>query len=196
MRHGFTLLEVMIAVAILGLSLVAIFSSEVGAINVAHRARKTNVATLLARCKMGEIEELVHIEGLPAIDKKGTDECCEGAEVEGFECDWSIERIVLPELEGFAEDEEDVEDDAEAIEDELGTPEDYLAGGIGELAGLAMSLAYPTLKPSFEEQVRRVTINIRWSEGTREPSFDVVQFLVSEQPAVEEEDEDEEEEES
>ena len=82
-----------------------------------------------------------------------------------------------------------------AIEDELGTPEDYLAGGIGELAGLAMSLAYPTLKPSFEEQVRRVTVNIRWSEGTREPSFDVVQFLVSEQPAVEE-DEDEEEEES
>jgi general secretion pathway protein I len=37
--RGFTLLEVMIAVAILGLSLTAIFSSEVGAANVAARAR-------------------------------------------------------------------------------------------------------------------------------------------------------------
>ena len=37
-RRGFTLLEVMIAVAILGLSLTAIFSSEVGAANIAQVA--------------------------------------------------------------------------------------------------------------------------------------------------------------
>jgi len=54
--RGFTLLEVMIAVAILGLSLTAIFSSEVGAANIAARARRQNVAATLARCKMGEIE--------------------------------------------------------------------------------------------------------------------------------------------
>jgi prepilin-type N-terminal cleavage/methylation domain-containing protein len=77
--RGFTLLEVMIAVAILGLSLTAIFSSEVGAANVAARARRQNVAATLARCKMGEIEEVIAIEGLPALEKKDTDSCCEHA---------------------------------------------------------------------------------------------------------------------
>ena len=96
--RGFTLLEVMIAVAILGLSLTAIFSSEVGAANLAARARRQNVAATLARCKMGEIEQIIAIEGLPAIEKKDTDNCCEHAPVEGFECDWLVERIILPEF--------------------------------------------------------------------------------------------------
>ena len=106
--RGFTLLEVMIAVAILGLSLTAIFSSEVGAANVAQRARRQNVAATLARCKMGEIEEIIAVEGLPALDKKDTDNCCEHAPVEGFECEWIVERIILPVLGAQeAGDEED-----------------------------------------------------------------------------------------
>ena len=55
--RGFTLLEVMIAVAILGLSLTAIFSSEVGAANVAARARRQNVAATLAVEAMIETED-------------------------------------------------------------------------------------------------------------------------------------------
>ena len=108
-RSGFTLLEVMIAVAILGISLTAIFSSEVGAANVAARARRQNVAATLARCKMGEIEELIAVEGLPALEKKDTDSCCEHAPVEGFECDWIVDRIILPEFGVGGEDGEDGE---------------------------------------------------------------------------------------
>ena len=106
-RDGFTLLEVMIAIAILGLSLTAIFSSEVGAANVAARARRQNIAATLARCKMGEIEEVVSIEGLPVLDKKDSDSCCEHAPVEGYECDWAIERIILPEIGVQEGDNED-----------------------------------------------------------------------------------------
>ena len=109
-RRGFTLLEVMIAVAILGLSLTAIFSSEVGAANVAARARRQNIAATLARCKMGEIEQTIAIEGLPAVDKKDTDSCCEHAPVEGFECEWIVDRIILPEL--GAQDDEGEDDQA------------------------------------------------------------------------------------
>jgi len=94
--HAFTLLEVMVAVTILGIALTAIFSSEASAIRVASRARFLTTATLLARCKMGEIEEQVMREGLPAVSANGTDECCDDGEVEGFECEWEIMRIVLP----------------------------------------------------------------------------------------------------
>ena len=190
--RGFTLLEVMIAVAILGLSLTAIFSSEVGAANVAARARRQNVAATLARCKMGEIEQVIAIEGLPAIEKKDTDACCEHAPVEGFECDWLIERIILPELgaTGGEEGDEDVEvtlsqraneklDEVQAAE----TTQQVLAGESGNLAMLALELGFPILKPFLEEQVRRATVTVRWKEGPKERGFDVIQYLVSEQPA-------------
>ena len=187
--RGFTLLEVMIAVAILGLSLTAIFSSEVGAANVAARARRQNVAATLARCKMGEIEELISIEGLPAVEKKDTDNCCEHAPVEGFECEWLIERIILPEFgpeEGEDEDEDDSRRRLNEAYDEAqgGTPEEVIAGQAGNLAILALQLGFPILKPFLEEQVRRATVTIRWTEGSKERGFDVVQYLVSEQPAA------------
>ena len=190
--RGFTLLEVMIAVAILGLSLTAIFSSEVGAANVAARARRQNVAATLARCKMGEIEQVIAIEGLPAIEKKDTDGCCEHAPVEGFECDWLVERIILPELGaqgGEEEDEDGMVTTSERINQELDeaataeTTQQVLAGESGNLAMLALQLGFPILKPFLEEQVRRATVTVRWKEGPKERGFDVIQFLVSEQPA-------------
>ena len=190
--RGFTLLEVMIAVAILGLSLTAIFSSEVGAANVAARARRQNVAATLARCKMGEIEQVIAIEGLPAIEKKDTDGCCEHAPVEGFECDWLVERIILPELGaqgGEEEDEDGMVTTSERINQELDegataeTTQQVLAGESGNLAMLALELGFPILKPFLEEQVRRATVTVRWKEGPKERGFDVIQFLVSEQPA-------------
>jgi len=200
--RGFTLLEVMIAVAILGLSLTAIFSSEVGAANVAARARRQNVAATLARCKMGEIEEVIAIEGLPALEKKDTDACCEHAPVEGFECDWLIERIILPELgaTGDEEGDEDVDesltrranetlDEVQAAE----TTQQVLAGESGNLAMLALELGFPILKPFLEEQVRRATVTVRWKEGPKERGFDVIQYLVSEQPAPVDETAEEEE---
>jgi len=201
--RGFTLLEVMIAVAILGLSLTAIFSSEVGAANVAARARRQNVAATLARCKMGEIEQVIAIEGLPALEKKDTDACCEHAPVEGFECDWLVERIILPELgaTGGEEGDEDADgslaqranetlDEVQAAE----TTQQVLAGESGNLAMLALELGFPILKPFLEEQVRRATVTVRWKEGPKERGFDVIQYLVSEQPAPVDETAEEEEE--
>ena len=196
-RGGFTLLEVMIAIAILGLSLTAIFSSEVGAANVGQRARRQNVAATLARCKMGEIEQIVAIEGLPVLEKKDTDNCCEHAPVEGFECEWIIERIILPELgtDDDAEDDEDgdsrnrsrqqLNETYEDLNAQAGTPEEVIAGEAGNLAMLALQIGFPILKPFLEEQVRRATVSVRWKEGEKERGFDVIQYLVSEQIASE-----------
>lgn len=197
-RRGFTLLEVMIAVAILGLSLTAIFSSEVGAANIAQRARRQNIAATLARCKMGEIEQIVAIEGLPLLEKADEDNCCEHAPVEGFECEWIIERIILPEF-GTDEEAEDDEEEISArdrsdrtltetydnLSQQGGTPPEVIAGEAGNLAVLALQLAFPILKPFLEEQVRRATVSVRWQEGSGTRGFDVTQFLVSEQIASE-----------
>ncbi len=183
----------MIAVAILGLSLTAIFSSEVGAANVAARARRQNIAATLARCKMGEIEQVIQIEGLPAIEKKDSDNCCEHAPVDGFECEWIVERIILPEL-GSQGDEDDGTSDKDKSNQRLteaydevnsqgGTPQEVIAGQAGNLTTMALQIGFPILKPFLEEQVRRAKVTVHWDEGPTQRGFDVIQYLVAEQPA-------------
>jgi general secretion pathway protein I len=208
---GFTLLEVMVAVTILGIALVAIFTSEVGAVRNGARARRLTIATLLARCKMGEIEEMTAREGLPAVSANGVDECCEGGEIEGFECAWEIERIVLPDeiMLGETEDEEGGALDGllggAGAGDESAGPGPALdvggasagammagvMGGMGggggdPIADMAMQIAFPVLKPAIEDQVRRATVTVRWREGTGDSAhveeLEIVQFLVAEQP--------------
>jgi general secretion pathway protein I len=189
---AFTLLEVMVAVAILAIALTAIFSSQAGAIRVATRARFTTTATLLARCKMAEIEEQMLREGLPAVSARGQDGCCEEGEVEGFECEWEISRVVLPDQAALGDDEEQggIGGLLGGRGSEGGEPPSVdsvmsgsmMAGGGDMISEMAMQLAFPVLKPHIEEQVRRATVTVSWREGQSRRSFDVVQYLVAEQP--------------
>lgn len=106
-RKGFTLLKVMLAVAIMAVSLAAVFSAEAGSVKMATRARRMSFATLLARCKMGELEEDLMKKGLPTVELKDSDNCCKDAPINGYKCQTSIVPIVLPDaMFGGGEDDE------------------------------------------------------------------------------------------
>jgi general secretion pathway protein I len=194
---GFSILEVMIAVAILGLALTAIFSSEAGAIRMANRANKTAVAALLARCKMGEIEEQLAKEGLPAISEEGSDDCCEDGPVKDFGCQWKVSRILLPDAnldssespfselkEGQPTQEGIDEAISKAIPPKDGASPilDEQSFQAGDITQMALQYVYPLLQPTIEEQVRRVDVTIEWKEGNQPMSFSVVQYLVASNP--------------
>ncbi len=55
MKKGFTLLEIMIAMAILSISLLALYTSMGNSLRISGQAETTNEATQLARQKMSEI---------------------------------------------------------------------------------------------------------------------------------------------
>lgn len=57
-RKGFTLLEVMIAMAILAISLVAVFRSQSQSVSMLSEARFLTTASLLAQGKMAEMESV------------------------------------------------------------------------------------------------------------------------------------------
>jgi general secretion pathway protein I len=200
----------MVAVAILAMSLTAIFSSEAGAAKVAHRSRKMGMAALAARCKMNEIEEQIAAEGLPALFDSGSDGCCEETPTDGVTCDWEIELVTLPDTM-FAPEEPEPGSTGEPTDpgdktagDKTGgdktaaaksptdpmtalkdvDPEAALAGGgLGGMASMALGYAYPVLKPAFEAQIRRATVTVHWKEGSKDHSFDVTQYVVAERPA-------------
>src|SRR5262245_62616960 len=67
-RRGFSLLEVMVAIAILGLALTVILSAQGGLAASNNSAAKMSIATSLARCKMTELEQKLLRDGYPEID--------------------------------------------------------------------------------------------------------------------------------
>lgn len=95
--RGFSLLEVMVAVAILGLALTVILSAQAGLYSSGTHVRNETVAIGLARCKMGEIEEHLLREGYQELDETDQGDCCEDQNPPGMKCEWKIERIELPE---------------------------------------------------------------------------------------------------
>jgi general secretion pathway protein I len=96
-QAGFTLLEVLVAVAILGLGLTIILSSQAGLFSSVSRGERLTVASNLMRCKMSELELVLAQKGFSLTDEHDEGPCCDD-ESEGYTCSWKIERVELPPL--------------------------------------------------------------------------------------------------
>jgi general secretion pathway protein I len=208
-RSGFTLLEVMVAIAILGLSLTIILSSQVGLFSSAERTHHLTHATSYARCKMTEIEEEALREGFQLTDVIDEGPCCEDDPDRDFSCAWKIETVELPEmadvmtLDGEAEDDAsssgvlgklvELKSSASSGDSPLGGGDlsefgEYLgedgADGMQGLASSLMGMVYPNLKSMLEASIRRVTLTVTWREGRRDRELVVVQFLTRPQQGL------------
>lgn len=95
-RSGFTLIEVLVAVAILGIGITAIFSSQWVSFASIKHARHVNEATGLARCKMSEVEWDLEQNGLSPTDVDETGLCCEGFTDTEMKCGWSVAKVEFP----------------------------------------------------------------------------------------------------
>lgn len=100
-RRAFTLLEVFIAIAILGLALSIVLSAQGGLFASARRVHKLSFATQLVRCKMAEVEQKLVKEGYPLTDQNDSGSCCENDSDSAFSCEWKVERVELPQPAGF-----------------------------------------------------------------------------------------------
>ncbi len=69
-QRGFTLLEVVVALAILAISLGVLMESQVTSLAAAGRARDMTIATLLARSKMIDLERELFDEGFTSGDQE------------------------------------------------------------------------------------------------------------------------------
>jgi general secretion pathway protein I len=180
--RAFTLLEVMVALAILAGALMALSDVVGGALRNHVRAQQLEVATLLARGKMVALEE-----GFERTGFRDFDETEEGTfEEEGHpDVRWKAE-VVKPEVDLSA---------AKILEMLTGTEDlsQLIPGAAGEdgttvldpRAG-ALSAIVQTQLTAFGEQVkkgvREVRLTVSWGDGPAEQSFTVVTHLVVLQP--------------
>lgn len=95
-RGGFTLLEVLVAISILGLGLTAILSAQTGLFASSTYAERVSVGVGLVRCKMSEIELKLQRDGYPLIDTQEEGPCCADEANGGYSCRWKVEKVELP----------------------------------------------------------------------------------------------------
>ncbi len=92
---GFSLLEMMVAISVLAVALLAITSAQQSSINNAFRVQRGQAAALVMRGIVLEIEEEYRLDGFP--ENSITDRDCEVPDKfdDMFECEYDLERFDL-----------------------------------------------------------------------------------------------------
>ncbi len=96
LRGGFTLLEVLVAIAILGVGVTAIFSAQWVSLASIKHARNESEAMGLVRCKMSELEWDLERDGFQITDVEETGPCCDAEDKPGMVCTWSVTKPEFP----------------------------------------------------------------------------------------------------
>jgi general secretion pathway protein I len=93
---GFTLLEVMMALALLGLSLTILIKSAAGSIFNAQQAHMMGIATDLARAKMYDLEDKLIKDGFSDTEQHEEDQAFEDEGWPSIHYSYKIEAVELP----------------------------------------------------------------------------------------------------
>lgn len=141
--RGFTLLEVMIGLALLGLALTVLIKSAAGSIFNAEQAHMMGIVTDLARAKMYDIEEVLLKDGFTDTDQSQESEECFTDEGWPNVCySYSVKEPEMPTLEelsqmGQAKAERLAAEAGSAGSAALGSDGEPLVGG-GDFANSAL----------------------------------------------------------
>jgi general secretion pathway protein I len=200
--RGFSLLEVMVALAIFGLMITGILAAQASLAATNKKASNMGLATNLGRCKMTELEEKLILLGYMETDEiEESVACCEGAEGTDFLCDTKVQKVTMPDPPsstfgdggtpfgggGDAATPESAITSAQLDLDAglagLGTQLQSQTGSSGSagLLNMALGIVYPTMKPMFEASIRRLTVVVRWKQGKEEQKLELVQFVTNPQ---------------
>lgn len=204
--RAFTLLEVLVAVSILGLGLTVILSSQAGLFASTQRVEHLTHSSNLLRCKMSEVELELMQMGFPLIEKTERGSCCGDDLPTTYTCEWTVQTIELPQPATFSADGEGSGSPLDGsgqpgTGNELGQLSSLMSGVSpdgqpaslsdvteamsqampegGGLLQMAIGMVYPTLKPMLEASIRKVTVTVRWREGRKEQELTAVQFVTN-----------------
>ncbi len=164
---GFSLLEILVSLAILATALVVLSRIVTGNVAAANHARMTTAATFLARTRISMMEQSLLEYGFAEMDGEDAGTFTE----EGFpRFRWYsyVERIELP-----ADATQKVQQ-ASQKQTLSNNPMEMLSGFMGGF----MSTLMDPIRLGLQESVRKLTVRVMWDEpGRPEQSFEVVNFL-------------------
>jgi type II secretion system protein I len=163
-RHtgGFTLLEVLIAVAILAISLSSLLGSQMAAMRATRYARGVSVAAFLAEHQLLEIEYEMQRLGWVLEDKSFDGDFSEqGHKDIRYEC--MVDFVELPDYTALQK--------LKNVADTDGT--DNLSGvqETEDQAFDALGMVWPIVKGAVEMAIRKARCTVYWTDGNVEHDF-------------------------
>jgi general secretion pathway protein I len=166
---GFTLIEIMVAFAILSLTLVTLLGITTNNVRATNHAKMTTAATFLARNKMSDVEDQILYEGFTSDSETAKGTFKEDGYPQ-FSWETMIERIELPTDLG-----QKTQDKARESSNDSKDPMSLMTGFLGGVMG---SFIEP-IRIGLQESVRKVTVRVIWDENGRrdEQVIEVVQYL-------------------
>ena len=195
-QQGFTLIEVLIALGILAIGLIAVVSQSSGAMYTSLESRMTVISTDLARGKMLDLEEQILKDGFGETDQEFSGDFGE----QGYEdIKWlaKIETVEMPDfsaLQANAQTQVKAANDAQAAaavsgqagltaaafeESQLGSLISLMGGGsaadaaTGALVGQNFTIFQEVLKAT----IRRVSLTVTFKVLDDERTLPVVLFM-------------------
>jgi general secretion pathway protein I len=192
--RGFTLLETVIALAILALALMAIFDLNSGAVANHVYTKHLTVASLLARSKMTDLEQKLYDDGFSNDDDEESGDFSE----EGWpNFKWRA-KIIAPKTDGVSPEQligaifnlpigegGDLAGLAGMFGGGAGGKEGQSGGPVpagGGLGGMAAGMMQPMFTQMVDQltkSVREVHLTVTWKQGKVVESMDVVTHVVS-----------------
>ena len=178
---GFTLLEVMIALAILAMSLITLSSSFQNSVRAANRSRLMTVATLLARYKMVEVEDELFKEGFSDFEEEESGDF-KDEEFDRYTYVLKVDKVELPksidqqdalELMGSSTSSSSsatTSTGSSSGQSGTGSPLDMVGGGL-------LAQYYDMVRVVLEKSIRRVQLSVNWKEGAIKRSVTVVAYF-------------------
>ena len=188
--RGFTLLETVVALAILALALMAIFDLNAGAVSNHAYTKRLTVATFLARSKMTDLEQQLHDKGFSNDDDEESGDFSE----EGWsQFKWRA-RILAPQTQGVSPEQMvsaifnvplTPGEGLGSLMESFGGGDDLPPGATQDTGGIAAAMG-PLIQGQFTQMVDQITKSVRevhltvsWRDGAQVESFDLVTHVVS-----------------
>lgn len=165
---GFTLLEVMVAVAILSMSLTSLLSSQIAAMRATRYARGVSVAAFLADAKLLDIEAQLLVEGWGTDDKTlEGDFSEEGWPDIRYEC--LVDFIEVPDFNVLQQAKDGADTDG-------GFNAGAQVADAEDQAFAGMAMVWPVIKGAIEQAIRKASCKVIWTDGALTQDFTVETF--------------------
>ncbi|MFO7564665.1 MAG: prepilin-type N-terminal cleavage/methylation domain-containing protein [Enhygromyxa sp.] len=164
---GFTLLEVLIAVAILAVSLSSLMGSQLNSIAATRYARDITAAALLAEYQLIELEFLHRKEGWVSSDTEYEGDFSD----QGYpHMEWTctVHFTELPEYNELLAAKEGADEASGKDGDNVLDAGDRAFGALG--------MVWPLIKAAIENSIRKVDCTVKWKNGTIDEEFVVQTF--------------------
>jgi general secretion pathway protein I len=202
-QRGFTLVEVMLALAIMAMGLIILVRSVYGSINGAQDAFYMGIATDLARGKMYDLEELLQQEGYQETEQELEGDFDEEG-WEGITWKAKIEPVELPSydvLMGLAQGQNGEGQEGEPAEgeegEENGAMDKFQSSALGGMLGMMgmgggggdpssaseaatggfIQTQYTLVQQVLKLSIRKITLTVEYDTGFRKEHFDTVLYV-------------------